>query len=165
MDLPLAPSIASQPESPLPAGHLNANDLPWVEQYPGIEMKILRVSDDTGTWIIMNRFAPGTQLPKHRHSGGVVAYTLQGRWRYLEYDFVATAGSVIREPANSSHTLSVPADAGEPAVIFFVVEGSLTHFGDNGEIWGISDGHTQLAEYLALAAAQGHRVTRAQVLA
>ena len=125
-----------------------------MEQAPGVEMKVLRVSDDFGTWVVMNRFQPGTVLPTHRHSGGVTAYTLSGRWGYREHDFIATAGSVVREPACSTHTLTVPADGDEPAVIFFVIEGSLTHIGDDGQIWGVSDAQTELARYREMVAEQ-----------
>ena len=159
-----APGVLELPESPSPTGHVNSEDLPWVEQAPGVEMKVLRVGDDYGTWVVMNRFHPGIVLPKHRHSGGVTAYTVSGRWHYLENDFVATAGSVVREAACSVHTLTVPADATEPAVVFFVIEGSLTHIGDDGEIWGISDAQTEKARYLELAAQQGKKIPEGALL-
>ena len=65
MDLPEPVDITTLPETPLESSHLNHNDLPWVDQGWGIEFKILRVCNETGSWIIMNRFPPGTQLPKH----------------------------------------------------------------------------------------------------
>ncbi len=164
MDLPEV-NINSIPESPLAAGHLNHNDLPWVDQGMGIDFKMLRVCDKTGSWITMNRFPPGTLLPKHRHSGAVTAFTLQGRWGYLENDFLATSGSVIREPANSAHTLMVPETSEEPAVVFFCIEGSLTNFSDEGAIWGIADGHSQLADYLRLAEEQELTVDASLILA
>ena len=164
VDLPEAPNPLELPQTPIEAGHLNSNDLPWVEQGPGIEMKVVRVSDDYGTWVVMNRFQPGVVLPTHRHSGGVTAYTVSGRWGYLEHDFVATAGSVVREPACSAHTLAVPEDAGEPVVVFFVIEGSLTHIGPDGSLWGISDAQTEKQRYLELTAAQGTPVQASDLL-
>lgn len=158
MELPEPVNITTLPETPLESGHLNHNDFPWVDQGFGIEMKILRVSDSSGSWVIMNRFPPGTQLPTHRHSGAVTAITLQGKWGYLESDFTATEGSVIFEPANTSHTLKVADDIEEATIVFFTIEGSLTHYTEDGTIWGISDGHTQLAEYLRLAEDQGNPV-------
>ena len=154
-ELPPPPSLADLPTTPLASGHVNHEDLPWVDQGWGIEYKICRVCNGTGAWIIMNRFQPGTMLPKHRHSGAVTAFTLQGKWHYLEHDFVATAGSIIREPANSAHTLHVFEDHSEPTVVFFVIDGSLTHYGEQGEIWGIDDAQTMLERYLDLAKAQG----------
>ena len=152
------------PQSPLPPGHVNSDDLPWVEQGPGVETKVVRVSDDFGTWVVLNRFQPGVVLPTHRHSGGVTAYTISGTWGYQEHDFVATVGSVVREPACSAHTLAVPSDAKEPAVVFFVIEGSLTHIGPDGSIWGISDAQTELARYLEGLAALGASVPEGAIL-
>ncbi len=152
------------PESPQPPGHMNSEDLPWVEQGPGVEMKVLRISDDFGTWVVLNRFQPGVVLPTHRHSGGVTAYTLSGAWGYQEHDFVATTGSVVREPACSAHTLAVSPDAKEPAVVFFVIEGSLTHIGPDGSIWGISDAQTELARYREGAALQGSPIPDGAIL-
>ena len=165
IELPAPAKITELPETPLSSMHLNHATLPWVEQGGGVEMKLLRVSDDTGQWVSMNRFQPGTELPPHRHSGAVFAFTLSGAWGYRESGFVATAGSLVREPANTSHTLYVPRDATGPAEVIFFIEGSLIHYLPDGTIWGISDAHTQLAEYLALAKAQGHAVTRAMLLA
>jgi 2,4'-dihydroxyacetophenone dioxygenase len=156
MELPEPVNITTLPETPLESGHLNHNDFPWVDQGWGIEAKVLQVCNVTGSWIIMNRFAPGTQLPTHRHSGVVKAYTLQGKWGYLESNFTATAGSIIMEPANTAHTLKVADNAGEPTVVFFTIEGSLVNYTEDGTIWGISDGHTQLAEYIRLGKEQGH---------
>ena len=164
VELPAPAKITDLPETPLSSAHLNHHDLPWVEQGGGVAMKLLRVNDDTGQWVSMNRFQPGTELPPHRHSGAVFAFTLSGRWGYRESAFLASAGSLVREPANTSHTLFVPADASEPAEVIFFIEGALVHHLPDGTIWGVSDAHTQLAEYLALAAAQGHPLTRELLL-
>ena len=164
IELPAPAKITDLPETPLSSAHLNHHALPWVEQGGGVAMKLLRISDDTGQWVSMNRFQPGTELPPHRHSGAVFAFTLSGRWGYRESAFIATTGSLVREPANTSHTLYVPADATEPAEVIFFIEGSLVHYLPDGTIWGISDAHTQLAEYLALTAAQGQAVQRSALL-
>lgn len=164
IDLPEPVSIATLPETPQESGHLNHHDFPWVDQGWGIEFKLLRVNHVSGHWIIMNRFQPGVQLPPHRHSGTVIAYTLQGLWGYLESDFTATEGSVVMEPANTSHTLKVADDASEPAVVFFHIEGALVNYTPDGTIWGIADGHTMLADYLRLAAEQGLAVDARRLL-
>ena len=164
MELPPPVRVTELPQTPLASAHLNHHALPWVEQGGGVAMKMLRVNDDTGHWVSMNRFPPGTELPAHRHSGGVFAFTLQGRWGYRESAFIAAPGSLVREPANTSHTLYVPADAPEAAEVIFFIDGSLVHCLPDGSIWGVSDAHTQLAEYLALAAAQGHTLSRADIL-
>ena len=165
IDLPEAANPLNLPQTPLQSGHLDTESMPWVEQAPGIEIKILRVSDDYGTWVLMNRLQPGTTLPTHRHSGGVTAYTISGTWHYLEHDFVAKKGSMVREPAGTAHTLSVKESATEPAVIFFIIEGGLTHIGPDGNIWGISDAQTEKSSYLQMVKEQGKTLPKDGILA
>jgi hypothetical protein len=55
----------------------------------------------------------------------VHAFTLQGRWRYCEHDWTAAAGSYALEPPGAVHTLVVPEDAAEPAVVMFVVDAAM----------------------------------------
>lgn len=164
IDLPEADNPLTLPQTPLSSGHLNAESMPWVVQAPGIEMKILRISDDFGTWVVMNRFQPGTTLPTHRHSGGVTAYTISGKWHYHEHDFMATQGSIVREPAGSAHTLTVDASATEPAIVLFIIEGGLTHISPDGDIWGISDAQTEKSRYIELVKEQGKTIPKPGIL-
>ncbi len=105
------------------SAHLNTDELPWAVWDEGVEAKMLRVSRETGTWVIINRFAPGKRIPTHHHDGAVHAYTLRGRWHYLEYDLVASPGSFVFEQAGSTHTLEAMPDSEEPVEVFFVIEG------------------------------------------
>jgi len=157
-------SLGDLPQTPLDASHVNHNDLPWVDIGLDIKMKMLGVDHKTGTWTTIQSFPAGTMLPKHRHSGSVVAFTLQGNWRYLEQDFTATPGSLIQETANSAHTLSVNADNEDNTIVLFIVQGSLTHYDDNGNIWGIDDAETMLDRYLTLAKEQQVEVNEALIL-
>jgi 2,4'-dihydroxyacetophenone dioxygenase len=111
--------------------HVNSErDLPWANWGPGIDVKLLRVSEETGTYVLMARFGAGVVLPRHRHLGSVSAYTVSGRWRYLEYDWVATEGSFIYEPPGSTHTLT----ADEESVVVFTIDGGLLLLGPNDEL-------------------------------
>jgi 2,4'-dihydroxyacetophenone dioxygenase len=135
--------------------HVGDDELPWADTGIGIELKVLRVSVDTGVWVVRNRFQPGVRIPRHRHTGPVEGFTLTGRWHYLEYDFWSTAGSYIFEPAYSVHTLDVPADNNEPTDILFIIQGVLLNLDDNDEVESVSDGPNTLAAYYALLEAQG----------
>lgn len=134
--------------------HLGDDAAPWVGG-DGIELKLLRVDLEHGTWVIRNRFAPGVQLPVHRHTGPVEGFTLAGRWRYLEYDFESVAGSYIHEPAGSVHTLHVPADNDGPTDVLFVIEGALLYLGADGAVDSVVDAGTVLPAYLAMVEAAG----------
>lgn len=136
--------------------HVGEADLPWVDGGDGIELKLLRVSLETGVWVVRNRFQPGVQLPIHKHTGAVEGFTLTGRWRYLEYDFVNTPGSYIHEPAGSVHTLHVPVDNEGPTDVLFVIEGALLNLDAEGQVEGVVDGGVVLMGYELLCEAQGY---------
>ena len=98
----------------------------------------------TGGFTAVLKALPGTVVPKHYHVSTVQGYTLQGSWRYLEHDWIATAGSFIFEPAGEAHTLVVPEDATEPAIILFVVAGGLVFVNEDGEFLMYEDGFSIL---------------------
>ena len=135
--------------------HVGDEEAPWVDTGTGVELKVMRVDLVKGTWVIRNRFQPGVQLQRHRHTGPVEGYTLQGRWHYLEYDFMSVAGSYIHEPANSVHTLHVPEDNTEPTDVFFVIEGALLNLSDDDTVESVFDAHSMLEAYYALLEAAG----------
>jgi 2,4'-dihydroxyacetophenone dioxygenase len=142
-------------EQDLVVRHVGDDDAPWVDTGIGIDLKVMRVDLKSGTWVIRNRFQPGVQIPTHRHTGPVEGYTLTGRWHYLEYDFVSTAGSYIHEPAGSVHTLHVPEDNTEPTDVLFVIEGALLNLTADGQIESYTDAEAILDAYLALLDAAG----------
>ena len=135
--------------------HVGDDDLPWADATGGVELKVLRVCQDTGVWVVRNRFQPGVRLQPHRHTGGVHGFTLTGRWRYLEYDFVNTAGSFIREPAGSVHTLVVPEDNTEPTDALFIIEGANLNLDADGNVESVTDGMSTLRAYTMLCEMQG----------
>jgi 2,4'-dihydroxyacetophenone dioxygenase len=136
-------------------GFANDESIPWIEALPGIELKVLRVVESQGLWVIRNRFAPGTTIETHRHTGDVHAWTISGSWRYAEYGIDYPAGTYVYEPANSVHTLSVPAGQREPADVLFVMHGANLILGPGGEVTRVDDGPAVLAYYLLMCEARG----------
>lgn len=128
---------------------------PWVDTGTGIDLKVLRVDRTAGLWVIRNRFQPGVRLPVHKHTGEVDGYTLEGRWHYLEYDFMSEAGDYIHEPAGSVHTLDVPADNAGPTDVLFVIQGALLYLDGEGRVESVVDAETILEAYPALCEAAG----------
>jgi hypothetical protein len=106
---------------------------------PGSSIIPLFLDRENGVWVLYGKFAPGTRLPTHFHTGVVHFYTTKGKWNYLEYpDDVQKAGSYLYEPGGSVHTFSVPEDATEPAEGFMVVFGANINFID-GQFANIRD--------------------------
>jgi quercetin dioxygenase-like cupin family protein len=127
---------------------------PWTELGPGIEVRMLTTYNDGAGYVALFRFAPGTRLPTHHHLGRVHAYTLQGSWRYLEYDWAAEAGSYAEEKPGHVHTFEVPADAAEPAVVLFVSESGMVLLNE-GMPQMIVDTKAMMDLYRASLAARG----------
>ena len=145
-----APALASD------IGFAPPDAFPWATGAEGLEFKVLRVVEEQGIWVLVNRFAPGVQIETHRHTGDVHGYTLEGCWHYAEYQVDYSAGSYIYEPANSVHTLCVNADNDGPTEVLFVIQGANLVLGEDGQsVVRVDDGPTTLAGYLALCEQQG----------
>jgi 2,4'-dihydroxyacetophenone dioxygenase len=82
---------------------------------------------------------------RHYHPQQVFAYTISGKWGYLEHDWVATAGDWVYEAPGESHTL-VAYECDEPMRVTFNVTGPLIWLDENGEPNGTFD----VFDYIAL---------------
>jgi quercetin dioxygenase-like cupin family protein len=135
--------------------HRGDDELPWVDIGDGSLLKVLHIKQREGLWVIRNRFAPGYRVQTHKHTGPVFAYTETGAWRYLESDFVNTAGSYLYEPAGSVHTLVVPEANTEPTDVFFAIHGANLNLDADGNVESVYDAGSILEAYLFLCEAQG----------
>lgn len=112
---------------------IDLTKIPWVPQTDRAWFKPVRFDLATGRWINLLRVTPGGAVSRHRHTGGqVLAYTLQGEWRYLERDWVAKPGTFVYEPPGDIHTLVV--DGLEEMITLFILEGTVQYLDDNDEI-------------------------------
>lgn len=133
---------------------VNINDSVAPEM-DGIALTPLFLDRENGVWVIYGRFAPGTTLPTHYHTGTVHFFTTKGRWRYAEHlEDEQVAGSYLFEPGGSTHTFTVPADATEAAEGFMVVYGANINFVD-GNFHSITDAGALEDMFLAMSAATG----------
>jgi len=73
-----------------------------------------------------------------------MAYTISGKWGYLEHDWTATAGDFIYETPGESHTL-VAYEYHEPMKVVFVVSAPLIWLDETGETTGFFDVHNYIA--------------------
>lgn len=136
--------------------HRAEHELPFVPYLEGAEIQLLQVDLDAGLWVVRARFQPGVTIPRHRHTGDVLAFTLSGSWRYLEYPEINTAGSYLYEPAGSIHTLHVPASNKKVTDIWFAVRGANLDLDEQENVVNILDAGTVLEIYRGLCAEAGH---------
>jgi 2,4'-dihydroxyacetophenone dioxygenase len=135
--------------------HRGEASLPFVDLGDGTLLQLLQVDLANGVWIIRNRFAPGTTIQKHKHTGHVYAFTQCGSWHYLESpDAVNVAGSYLFEPAGSVHTLHVPADNDGETDVWFTIHGANLNLGADGAVDLVIDAGFVLTLYRALCADQ-----------
>ena len=94
---------------------------------------------------VLRATGPGL-VNRHYHPHQVFAYTISGKWGYLEHDWIATAGDFVYEAPGEAHTL-VAHESPEPMRVHFNVTGPLIWLDENGEPNGTFDAY----DYLELA--------------
>lgn len=144
-------NLATHPEAIL----RHVSDLPFVDIGDGNLLQLLNVDLANGVWTVRTKFVPGMTVPTHRHTGIVHAFTLTGRWYYLEYpDDVNAPGAYLFEPAGSVHTLHVPADNEGLTDIWFTIHGANLNMDADGNIVSVTDAASTLARYRKLCEEQ-----------
>jgi 2,4'-dihydroxyacetophenone dioxygenase len=83
---------------------------------------------------------------RHYHPHHIFAYTISGKWGYLEHDWTATKGDFVYETPGESHTL-VCYEHPDPMKVFFVVSGPLMWLDEHGE----TTGHYDVYDYVKAA--------------
>lgn len=113
-----------------------------------VSSRPLWISPSQNKWcdILMARKAG--LVNRHYHPHEVFAYTISGKWGYLEHDWTATAGDFVYETAGEGHTL-VAYDHPEPMRAIFIVSGPLIWLDENGQ----PDGYFDVHQYAAMCRA------------
>lgn len=144
---------------------LDADQHLWVPQQEGVWFKPLVLSVSQGYYINLLRVRNSGVLSRHRHNGPVHAFTLRGRWRYLEHNWEAVPMSYAFEPPGETHTLVVPDDVPEMITLFHVT-GGYVYVDPDGKALGYEDVFTKLAtarrhyEAIGLGADYSETITR-----
>lgn len=142
--------MSAQPEAlpGVPASfHRGEEELPFVPYQEGVVFQLLQVDIESGLWVARVRFDPGVTIQRHKHTGEVLAFTLSGSWRYLEYPEVNTAGSYLYEPAGSVHTLHVPDTNDGVTDVWFAIRGANLDLDDDGNVIAVVDAGAVLEIY------------------
>ena len=92
----------------------------WVPQTDTVSFRPLCFCISGGYDMNILRVREAGMLSRHRHPGPVHGHVLTGKWRYLEHDWVAEAGSYVFQPPGEIHTLVVPEGVEEMITLFHV---------------------------------------------
>jgi len=87
----------------------------------------------------------------------VIVYTVQGRWKYREHEWIAEPGSIVYETAGSSHTPeALPPDSGGADIVTLnIIQGELLFVNDKGHVLAAENWKSGLDRYLAFCDANG----------
>ena len=132
--------------------------IPWMPFVPYsdlVSVKLYRADPARGEVISVVRAPPGVQLPRFHHAGTTTIYTVQGRWKYREHDWVAGPSSVVIEHPASQHTPQVLPDGTDDVIMFMVTQGELLVLDDQGKVVGSENWRTAIDRYLDYCAANG----------
>jgi len=134
-----------------PAGYDERYAFPISETVSAIP---LWISLDRNMWsnILVARSAG--LVNRHYHPHPVFAYTISGKWGYLEHDWTAQKGDFVYEPPGSSHTL-VCYEADEPMRTLFILTGPLIWLDEDGRTIGHYDVHDFVSDARAHYEANG----------
>jgi hypothetical protein len=115
---------------------IDTNAIPWIPYTEGIYVKPLRLDLASGRWINLTKTEGAGMVNRHRHIGPVTGFVLEGSWRYLERDWVATKGTIVYEPPGDIHTLM--SDPGGSTTLF-QIEGALLYMDEDDNVVGQED--------------------------
>jgi len=139
---------------------IDGESLPWVPFTPyadNVLLKYLKLDPIRGEWIVLMKAPIDTQLPRHHHTGTVMVYTLEGKWKYKEHDWVAGPGSLVYETAASTHTPEVVSTGGGSGYVVLLVQvnGDLAFVDEKDSIVALENWKTGLERYLAYCKQHG----------
>jgi len=135
--------------------HISNESIPWVpwEIAENVYLKIFKVDPIHGLMLLAMKTPGGVQLGRHRHTGFVQLYTVQGAWKYAEHDWTARPGDVVYETADSVHTfVGLP---GDDVIAFVVLNGTLEFLDDQDNILWTESWRTALERQRRYCEANG----------
>jgi len=118
-----------------------------------VSSRPLWISPQRNQWCDILMAKSAGLVNRHYHPHEVFAYTISGKWGYLEHDWTATAGDFVYETPGEGHTL-VAYEHEQPMRVFFNVKGPLIWLDEAGN----SCGHFDVHDYIAMAKAHYEKV-------
>lgn len=127
------------------------DSLPWLPLSPYAALasvKLLTADPVRGEVILVLRAPPGIELPRHRTSGSTTIYTVQGRWKFREHDWVAGPGSLVIEPAGACNTPQILADGTDDVIVLLLIGGDVHLIDCDERVVVIENWRTAVSRYL-----------------
>jgi 2,4'-dihydroxyacetophenone dioxygenase len=124
--------------------------LPWFPFAPHndlVSVKLLAANPATAELVVALRAAPGIELPRHRLLHAAAIYTLQGRWKYRERNWIVGPGSLLIESAGTPHTPQVMADGSDDAIVLVFARGAVQLLDGIDRIVATEDWRTTVERY------------------
>jgi 2,4'-dihydroxyacetophenone dioxygenase len=118
-----------------------------------VSSRPLWISPSQNKWCDILMAKGAGLVNRHYHPHEVFAYTISGKWGYLEHDWTATAGDFIYETPGESHTL-VSYEHKDPMRTLFIVTGPLIWPDEDGK----PDGYFDVHQYIAMCKAHYEKV-------
>jgi len=149
---------ASTKANPAPF-HMGSENGPFAKDFgaPGVSLQLLQADIEGGFFVVRIRFAPGVELPPHKHTGAVYAFTLCGEWSYLEHTETPPnrAGSYLYEPPGATHTLKVADHVQGDTDVFFVIQGAMLVLDANDQVIAVLDAASHAKDWPLALQQQG----------
>jgi 2,4'-dihydroxyacetophenone dioxygenase len=123
---------------------------PWLPFAPYAELasvKLLAADPLSTEVVLLLRLPPGIELPRHRLTCPATIYTLQGRWRYREQDWIVGPGSLLIEAAGSPHTPQALPDGTDDAIALVFAKGEMQLLDAAGDVIAAHDWNSAVNRY------------------
>jgi hypothetical protein len=137
--------------APIDTSCIADDNVPWMPFAPYsdlVSVKLYRADPLRGEVVSVVRAPPGVQLPRCQHGGTTTIYTVQGRWKYREHDWVAGPGSVVIEHPAARNTPQALPDGTDDVIMFVVTQGELLLLDEAGGIVGKENWRTAVDRYV-----------------
>lgn len=124
----------------LSAALVRTDDLDWLDDGVGNQVKVLRINEETGFFHILIKAKAGQVNPPHTHLGPADFYVIEGGFDYRGGS--ARAGDWVYEPTGAVHEATT-----HPINTIYLanVYGPVAFHKPNGDIAGILDWHSMKA--------------------
>ncbi len=120
-----------------------ANAGGWRDAGPGIQVRVLRTCQVTGTWVALYKVEAGTTAPPHVHYGAAESYVVSGRMEVS--GMTVAAGDYSYEANGARHEATY---FPEDTLLYYTNFGPIVYLDDAGKVDYIMDFNMmrQLAE-------------------